>query len=328
MTRAVLGIDVSKATLDVCLELGPRSKRGTFNNDTKGHHALYGWVRKACKDQLPHVCLEATGQYGDRVAKYLYEQGCPVSMMNPMRIKAHAGAMGKRNKTDKADAEVITDFCLKQNPPLWSPPPSHLRDLKALVRRLDDLKNMRTQEKNRLGSGTETPGVIASIEAHIDFLEEEIKDMDAQVQALVDQFAQLKKQRALLESIPGIGKLSAAVVLAEIPDIANFESARQVAAYVGVTPRNHRSGSSVHPNARLSKTGNAHLRHALYFPAVVAKNHNPIVREFCQRLTDRGKAPKAVVCAAMRKLLHIAYGVLKSGQPFDPEYLKKQAVQA
>jgi len=329
MTRSrVLGIDVSKATLDVCLVLAAQSRIGTFQNDAQGHKALYRWITKGCVDELPHVCMEATGQYGVHVAQHLYAHKCPVSVVNPARIKAHARAMGKRNKTDRIDAAVIADYCLKQMPALWTPPPIYLRDLKALIRYLDDLKKMRTQERNRVKSGTETRGVIMRIRAHIEYLDTEIKAVGIEVQELIDEIPVLKWQRDLLVTIPGIAQLTAAKILAEVPHITEFESARQLAAYAGVTPRNHDSGSSVHSKPRFSKEGNAHLRQALYLPAVSAKNHNPIVRAFCQRLIDKGKAPKAVVGAAMRKLLHIAYGVLKSGQPFDPEYLKKQAVGA
>ena len=124
----------------------------------------------------------------------------------------------------------------------------------------------------------------------------------------------------MLISIPGVAELTAARLLAEIQDVRRFESARQLAAYAGVTPRQFTSGTSVHGKSRMSKMGNVHLRKHLYMPAMVAKRCNPIIQEFCERLKERNKLPKVVIGAAMRKLLHIAYGILKSEQPFDPDF--------
>ncbi len=125
----------------------------------------------------------------------------------------------------------------------------------------------------------------------------------------------------MLCSIPGVGSRTAILFLAEVGDLRLFRSARQLAAYLGLNPRHWQSGTSVHRRSRMSKVGNALLRTALFFPAIVAKQHNPVIRTFCQRLTERGLVPMAVVGAAMRKLVHIMYGVVKGGQPFDPQYV-------
>jgi len=321
MTLSALGIDVSKATLDVCLITNRGSQSAQFNNCAEGHRKLHKWLKKRAKAQETHVCLEATGQYGDPIASYLYELHYPVSVMNPSRIKSYARSLMRRNKTDKADAQVIADFCLKQEPELWSPPPQHMQDLKAMVRRLNALKDNRQQEKNRLQSGVSTPWVMTDLEEHIAFLEERIDTLSKAIQEHINQFPELKKQRDLLDTIPGIGKLTAATILAEIPHIAEFDSARQVAAYAGLTPRNFLSGSSVHPKTRLSKTGNAHLRRALYMPAVSATRWNPIIHDFYQKRQEHGLCKLAALAACMRKLLHIAFGILKHMRPFDPNYL-------
>ena len=139
------------------------------------------------------------------------------------------------------------------------------------------------------------------------------------IRSHIDSHPGLKGQRDLLLSIPGIGETTAAKLLAEIMDVKLYESARQLAAFAGLAPRPHESGSSVRRKARLSKSGAPRLRKALYFPAVVAMRHNPYVRAMSERLKERGKCPMQVIGAAMRKLIHIAYGVLKSGRPFDPE---------
>jgi len=325
MTLSVLGIDISKDTLDLCLMTAKGNHSAQFDNCAEGHRKLHKWLKKRFRSDRPHVCLEATGQYGDPIANYLYELHYPVSVINPSRIKSYARSLMRRNKTDKADAQVIADFCLKQNPELWSPPPQHMQDLKAMVRRLNSLKENRQQEKNRLQSGVSTPWVMTDLEEHIAFLEERIDTLSKAIQEHINQFPELKKQRDLLDSIPGIGKLTAATILAEIPNITEFDSARQVAAYAGLTPRNFLSGSSVHPKTRLSKTGNAHIRRALYMPAISATTWNPIIRVFYQKRLDNGLCKMAALAACMRKLLHIAFGILKHEQPFDPNYLNTQA---
>jgi transposase len=288
---------------------------------------LLRWLRKHSKSVRPHVCMEATGQYGDAIATLLHQEGYPVSVVNPARIKAYADSHLRRNKTDKADAQLIAEFCLKQEPPLWSPPPASFRDLQALVRRLEDLQDNLQQEKNRLQSGVSTPTVVADLQAHITYLEGQIATLLKAIREHIAQYPELKKQQDLLDSIPGIGALTAAKLLGEIRHFSDFDSARQLAAYAGLTPRNQFSGTSVHRKARLSKTGNAHLRRILYMPAVSAKRWNPIVKEFCERLRKNGLLPMQAVAAAMRKLLHLAYGVLKTGRPFDPHYLVKEAPQ-
>jgi transposase len=138
----------------------------------------------------------------------------------------------------------------------------------------------------------------------------------------IDQNPSLSQQRDLLISIPGIGEATAAKLLAEIVDINRYRSARQVAAFAGLVAKHRESGSSVRGKPRLCKVGTARLRKALYFPAIVATHHNPIIRAVSQRLKERGKCPMLIIGAAMRKLIHIAYGVLKSGKPFDPDYGK------
>jgi transposase len=320
MEQRVLGIDVAKETLDIVLSDGIHMNHSQFPNTQKGYELLEMWLQKQRANDI-HVCLEATGQYGDGVAEYLYLRGFPVSVVNPARIKHYGNSKLRRNKTDKADARLIAEYCLSQKPVVWSPPPASFKDLQALVRHLEDLQVTRQQEVNRLDSGIHTTIVIDSLRALLVFLDEQIKQIKKAIQDHIEQFEELRCMRALLVTIPGIGKLTAAKLLGEIRNILDFQSARQLAAYAGLTPRNFLSGTSVHKKSRLSKTGNANLRQILYMPAIVAKRYNPIVHTFCGRLSQSGLKPMEVIGAAMRKLLHLVYGILKSGQPFDPNYL-------
>lgn len=325
MEQRVLGIDVSKETLDVALSDGFHLNHDQFSNTQKGHEELDLWIRKQSVLKV-HVCLEATGQYGDGVAEYLFAHGFPVSVVNPARIKHYANSKLRRNKTDKADAQLIAEYCIREKPAVWTPPPASFKDLQALVRHLDDLQGAFRQESNRLQSGVHTPFVVNSLVSLCGFLDEQIKQTKKAIQDHIDQHEDLKHMQDLIVTIPGIGKLTAAKLLGEIRSILDFQSARQLAAYAGLTPRNFLSGTSVHKKSRLSKTGNSNLRKALFMPAIVAKSCNPIIHSFCERLSKSGLQPMEVIGAAMRKLLHLVYGVLKSGRPFDPNHLNPMQV--
>lgn len=322
MEQRVLGIDVAKETLDIALSDGVHLNHGQFSNDQKGHEQLEMWLRKRT-DSSVHVCMEATGQYGDAVAEYLFSQGFPVSVVNPARIKHYGNSKLRRNKTDKADAELIAEYCLRENPAIWTPPPASFKDLQALVRHLEDIQNAKLQESNRLQSGVQTRFVVDSLTSLCDFLDDQIKQTKKAIQDHINQQEELKRMQTLLVTIPGIGKLTAAKILGEIRNILDFQSARQLAAYAGLTPRNFLSGTSVHKKSRLSKTGNANLRKALFLPAVVATKYNPIVHSFCGRLSESGLKPMEVIGAAMRKLIHLVFGILKTGRPFDPNYINQ-----
>lgn len=315
----ILGIDVSKRKFDVALLRDDQYLMATFDNAPAGYVKLRKWLKKRQVSQL-HACLEATGRYGDELALFLHEAGYRVSVVNPARIQAYGASQLKRNKTDREDARLIAHFCATQDPALWTPPAPAQQELQAMVRHLESLQTMQQQERNRLEAGVPSATVRETMEAHIAFLDAQIEQLSQRIHDHIDRYPDLKQQKELLVSIPGIGDVTAANLLAEIPALDRFQGAPQLAAYAGLTPRQHQSGSSVFRRGRMTKTGNAHLRRALYMPALVALRWNPIIRAFAERLRERGKHNMVVVGAAMRKLLHIVYGVLKSGVPFDPNY--------
>ena len=319
MFNSVLGIDVSKRRLEVALLDKGRYHQAAFDNTRRGLTGLLRWLVQQ-QAGCAHACLEATGMYGEALAECLQAAGHGVSVVNPARIKAFADSQLVRNKTDRSDARVIADFCLALSPRLWSPPDPARRELRASVRQLDDLTAMRQQERNRLKSGVSSVSVAQTLRKHIAFLDREINSVEARIRSHVKSQPELKRLAALLTSIPGVGHKTACKLIAEIQDIALFDSPRQLAAYAGVTPRQFVSGSSIHRKTRMSKRGNATLRTALFFPAMVAKRCNPALRPFADRLTAAGKPPMSVTGAVMRKLLHIVFGVWSSGLPFDPAY--------
>jgi len=317
----ILGIDVSKAKLDVALSADNQEfVCAEFSNDGQGYARLAKWLNQNGVGEV-HVCLEATGRYGDEVARYLHEQGYVVSLVNPQRIHAYGQSKLRRSKNDRLDARLIADFCATQEPAPWTPPSESQRALQELSRELNTLKGDRQRKRNKLQSGITSAQTRRSLQRQIDFIDQEIAKLEEACEQLIAQDAPLQEDFDLLLSIPGIGSTTAVSFLAEV-DVARFQQASQVAAYAGLIPREHTSGSSVHKKSRLAKMGNRHLRTAFYMPALSAKRYNPILRALVDRLTERGKSKMAILGAVMRKLLHLAFGVLKTRKPFDPNHLQ------
>lgn len=315
----VLGIDVSKQKLSVAVFHNDKFKNKTIANDSQGFEVLWTWLKRL--DQMPeHVCLEATGPYGEAIATFLYDQGLVVSVVNPTLIKGFAQSEGVRTKTDKVDARIIAKFCQSKQKtlPQWQPAPLEQRELRDLARRLESLKNMRVQEENRL-DGNLAEIVRKNLVEHIRYLDEQITQLETLIKDHIDRHPGLRQQSDLLKSIPGIADLTSANLLSEI-QFDQFSTARQVAAYVGLTPSDRESGTSVKGRPKLSKIGNRRLRKALYMPAMTAIRYNPVLSDFAHRLKRKGKPGKVVIAAVMRKLIHIAFGVLRSGNPFNPDY--------
>ena len=315
--NAWIGIDIAKQTFEACLlrEQGkPMHKQ--FANTEPGFAKLLRWVESLAPQSVGHYCLEATGAYSQALALFLAEADQRVSVINPFRIKHAALAGGAGNKTDKADARRIADYCRQYTPPLWRRSAPEVRVLVALLRRLSAVSTQRQQEENRLAEPNLPKPVVTSLKQSIRFLDRQISSLQAQIEEHIHTHPGLKADRDLLLSIPGIGEASAAWILAELPDVAQFDNAQEAAAYAGLAPYEYRSGTSVRKRTRLSKRGNARLRAALYFPAMSACRFNAPVRALYLRLIERGLCRKAALGAAMRKLLMIAYGVLKNRKKF------------
>jgi transposase len=316
----ILGIDVAKDKVDVALFEGKQALgSGQFANTKTGFKKLGKWLGKKGADEV-WVCLEATGRYGEGLAEYFFKAGYPVSVVNPARIKKYAQSQLRRNKNDQIDAVIIADFCRTQEPPLWTPPTPQKRALQEMSRRLEALLEQRTRETNRLKSGQDCEVVLESLHDSLTFLNEQIARLEDRIREHIDRHPDLKQEFELLKSVPGIGDKTAGKLVAELPDINRFDHVGQVVAYAGLSPQQHTSGSSVHKKSRLTKIGKRTLKTAMYFPALTAIRCNPVVKALAARLEERGKDKMVIVGAAMRKLLQLVYGVLKSGKPFDPNY--------
>jgi transposase len=311
-----LGIDVAKAKLDCALRLPDGKYRNkVVNNNASGFETLLAWLQKHGGAAV-HVCMEATGVDWEEVAAYLAQRGLPVSVVNPAQIKAFGASHLVRTKTDRVDAQLIARFCFERGPALWQAPSANEQALRAMVLRLDALQTMRTQESNRLEVARQT--VQAGIASHIAWLDKEIDELARQIRQHMDHDPDLKGKQALLDSIPGLGERTIASLLAFYGDLQRFDNARQAVAFAGLDPRQHESGSSVRGKPRLSKVGHSVLRKALYMPAMVALHRTAWGGVFRQRLAAAGKPPMLIIGAMMRKLIHVAFGVLKSRRPFDP----------
>ena len=272
MSVSILGIDIAKQKFDVALLVDGKTKHKACKNSTEGFETLMIWLEKQGIQKV-HACLEATGNYGEDLAIYLHEAGHTVSIVNPARIKGFGQSELIRTKTDKIDAALIARFCLAMKPDEWIPPAPEIRSLRALVRRVDSLIDMRSQEKNRISTAHES--VIDLIKEHIAYLDKEIEKIRRQIADLIDQNPDLKQKKDLLDSIPGLGKATIPHLLAELNDLGKFNHVREVVAFIGLAPKETLSGSSIKGKSRLCKIGHVRLRKALYMPALVSIQCNP-----------------------------------------------------
>lgn len=313
-----LGIDLAKDSIDVTLL--PQDDYGQFSNKGRGHKQLLKWLKKREPELSQiHVVMEATNIYWEALADYLYEQGLVVSVVNPAAIKGFGISQLQRNKTDKVDSRVIALFGQQTQPQAWQPPRPHQRKLRALVRHKQGLIKSRTQQQNRLASCLD-PDVEGSLHQLITALEEQITQTRQLIQTLMAEHADLQEKHDLIISIKGLGSDTACLILAEFYDLEDYASAKAVAPDAGVTPAKYESGTSVKRRAKMSRIGKSAIRGGLFWPAQTAIRWNPIVADLAQRLKQRGKPFGVILVAAMRKLLHLIFGVVKNKTPFDPDF--------
>lgn len=321
-----LGIDVAKAKLDCSLLVDQEQdkyKFKTVENSPAGFAKLLDWImaRGISVAEL-HIVMEATGIYHEQAAIALHDAGIKVSVANPAHVKGFAYGLGVRTKTDGVDSRVLARYGLLAKPPCWQPPSLESRILKGLLARREAIKQDLRREQNRLEkaeSGKESTLIQQSITDSITFLMAQLKKIQSQIDDHIDQDPTLKNDRELLESIPAIGVQSSTQLLAVMHG-HTFNSAEQLAAYLGVVPIERQSGSSLNGRAKLSKSGPSHLRATLYMAAVVAIQHNPHVTAVYERLLAKGKTKMSALGAAMRKLVHLCFGVLKTQQKYQPDY--------
>ena len=312
-----LGIDVSKAKIDCCIfPSGLTGKRKTkrFDNAQSGFVKLVKWLTELDVNLSDtRAVMEATSVYHENLAHFLYDMELTICIANPARVRAFAKGLSMLNKTDKADSEALVYYANTVKLATWQPEKENVRILKALINRYAVLEEDLQREKNRLEKAQSTqtfPQVLLSINIRIQQLEQEIIRLDETISSHVNGDSELKNDLALLTTIPAVGRKTGLLMLGLLRSHP-FEKAGQVAAYVGLVPIHFQSGSSVNKRSRLSKAGDSKIRSSLFMPSIVALQYNPHIKALYQRLREKGKPKMLIVSAAMRKLVHLCYGVLK-----------------
>lgn len=299
-------------------------KSKVVSNDAAGVAQLLHWGCRqfGCEVGELALVMEPTGVYHEQAAQALHTAGAQVSLVNPARVRAHANSLGVRSKTDALDRVQLARYGAQAKPRRWQPAPAEVLELQALLRRLEAIEKDLRRERNRLEKATLASHVPAPIHASlgdsVQFLEQQRRALERHIEQHIDRHPGLRQDRALLESIPGVGQRLAQRMVTVLR-AQRFDAASQAGAFLGLAPLAHTSGDTVKRPAHLSKAGDARVRALLYLPAVCACRYNPDVRALYQRLLARGKCKKSAIGAAMRKLVHICFGVLKHQQPYQPQ---------
>ena len=317
-----VGIDVGKDELWAKVE-GFRPRK--FRHATRGIRELVKWSGNAAMNKRVHFCMEATGVYSRHLAVHLLSfENIEVSIINPAQIASYAKAQLRRTKTDRVDSGIILSFAQSQNPHVWKPEPQAVRNLYHLVTQVDTIKDQMQDWSNRQHAHSfapDLPGAVRnSDKAIMRTLKRELEKLEKAIEKLLSEEKQLSDDVNLLCSIKGIAQHSATRIIAYSRGAMTDRSARALVAQAGLAPRHHQSGSSVRGRSRIAKQGDKRLRTTLFMPALVGIVHNPIIRNFYQRLLENGKPKKLALVACMKKLLLIARAILKSKIEFNPEF--------
>lgn len=323
-----IGIDVSKAKLDLAwLKDIDKNKVKTkvFKNEHTDYPNLINWLKANVTEELSdlHITVEATGVYHENLAYHLHDTGLNVSIVNPAFVRSYADSLGSRHKTDKKDSILLARFAHNTKPNLWTPPPAEARHLKSLISRLDALQQDLQREENRQekADATDTAPIVKdSIEQMIAALQEAIAKLNADIDDHIDKHSSLKQDQELLKTIKGVGEVTSRQMLSLMHN-KSFTQASQAAAFLGLIPKQVQSGQ-FRGKTRLAKNGSSHIRAKLYMAAVVSTRWNPDIKAQYERLLANGKCKMQALCAAMRKLVHICFGVLKHQMPYQPKTAK------
>lgn len=326
----LIGIDVSKGKLDVAWLRDRETmkvKTRVFSNNKAGIESLLAWLLKQTQASIEEmkIMIEATGIYHEALAYAAFEAGAKVYVTNPAQAKSFASSLGRRSKTDRKDSVMLALFLASRYHHAWQPEPAEIRYLRALLSRLEALDKDSRREQNRLEKAqiqNAAEEVLASIHTVLATLQGERKRLAKEINNHIDRHASLKQDRSLLETIPGIGPVLSVELLAMLRS-RDFTSAGQSAAFAGLVPVTHRSGSSVDKPPHLSKTGASRLRAKLYMGAITAIRLNAMIKPQYTRLRSRGKSKMSALGAAMRKLVQIAFGVLKHQTRYNPQVAMK-----
>lgn len=312
--REFIGIDISKSTFDVfSSELGAKK----YSNDEEGFNAFLKVV-----DDDNCCVMEATGAYHYRLAEYLFEREIRVSVTNALAIKRFGQMKFKRNKNDKADAELIWSYAQDQGVVLWEPYPEYLEVCRSHQAVVSLYLKQNTQLKNKLeyldSRGLSKGAVARSLRLQLKRVRKEIETLENGMEALIKEHDQ--ELLTCLKSIPGIGTKTAMFLIVFTNRLSGFDSAKQLVSYLGLAPVERTSGTSIRGKSRISKAGNPKLRSMMFLCSFTAHQHNGPCKALFDRLVAKGKTPKLALIAVANKLLKQAFAIANSRIPFDSEY--------
>ena len=315
MNTPSLGIDIAQHSFFAALQLDEqRTLKAPFDNHGGGFRRLRTWLQRHGVGRL-RVGLESTNTYAEALAHWLHEQGHTVYLLNPERVACFARSQGQRNKTDPADAVTIAAYVAQYRGTRWQPPTPEQKTLRSLTRTRQQLVELAKLLTNQLR--TAEPDSRTHLQAVLRETKQQIIAVMAKITAHLKAQPTLGEAVRRLQTVKGVGLVTAAVTVSELPPIDAQSDPRSLCAWAGLTPSRHQSGKMERP-ARLSRKGNTYLRTALFMPALVAKKHNPLFRAFAENLAARGKRPGAILGALAHKLLRILVALLRSQTDFDP----------
>jgi transposase len=308
--KVYVGIDVSKAKLDVAVE--PQEQTWQADNTGAGIASL---VKRLGRLKPALIVVEATGGYEAHLVEALCAAGLPVARVNPGRVRKFAQGMNWLAKTDKIDARLLARFGEKANPRLTQLPNEQEKRLAALVKRRKQVLDMLVAEQNRLENAD--PDVLAYIQGSLTMLKSQLDELDDAIKSHIDQAPDLKKKQNLLTTVPGVGKVTASTLTAQLPELGSCDR-KQIAALVGVAPFSHDSGKM--RGRRFIRGGRPAIRSVLYMAALSAIRFNPVIQAFYSRLISSGKQFKVALVACMRKLLIILNAMIRNNQAWIPGF--------
>jgi transposase len=326
--EVVVGIDIAavSATIIWMSSTQVPSAPMTIPQSPEGFARLHQALQTLpCSAGKTLLVLEATGSYWIALATAFAQWGYAVSVLNPAQAHSFAQALLKRAKTDVLDALILAQFGRACPPSLWTPPPAISDELSQRLGQRDTLLGLRQQVRNQRHALVQRPVVVASVLARLEALEttltQQVESVEQELETIVsEQLHPWTETVIRLQSIPGIGLITAAWLVVSTLNFTICETVEQLTAYAGLAPMLRQSGTSLHKRPCIGHAGHRRLRSALYMASLSAAQHNPSIRPFHERLRAKGKPAKVVRCASARKLLHLAWAIGRSGTVFDPSY--------
>jgi len=336
IVKQSVGIDVSQKELVVCLgrmdnEFSPELyAHKTFKNTEHGHMSLLKWVKKNTLESVNlRFIVEATGVYHETFAYFLDEKGYSLSVVLPNKISNYIRSLNIKSKNDKSDSRVIAMFGLERKLDDWHRPKQIFKEMKQLTRERDQVLHERTMVKNQLhaenAEARPNQSSIIRLKERLLLLNKQEKEINKEIEELIKTDKELHEIIAIICTIPGVGLITASVVLGETNGFELIKNKQQLVSYAGLDVRERQSGTSINGKTRITKRGNKHLRKAMYFPAWTAIGREERYKTiFSNHVSRHGIKMKAGV-VIQRKLLELIYAIYKSGVPYDKDYLENQA---